>query len=50
MLPAAARHQIPAPAVAELMGNDIDVLPVAADDGGRGKGVDGVLHALKARR
>lgn len=29
----------------KLVGNDINILTVTADDGGSGKGVDGVLHA-----
>lgn len=45
MLPAGVGHQVTAPAVGKLVSNDVDVLPVAADDGGGSKSVDGVLHA-----
>ncbi len=45
MFPAATGHEVAAPAVGKLVGNDVDVLPVTADNGGRGKSEDGVLHA-----
>lgn len=45
MLPRSVRDEVTAPAVGELVGNDVNVLLVTADDGGRSKGVDGVLHA-----
>jgi hypothetical protein len=31
------------------VGNDVHILAVTADDGGRGKGVDRVLHAFHSR-
>ena len=45
MFPAAACHEVSAPAVAQFMGNNIDVLPVPADDGRGSKCKDGILHA-----
>lgn len=45
VLPAAAGHEVPAPAVGELVGDDVYVLAVTADEGGSCKSVDGVLHA-----
>ena len=34
----------------EFVGDDVDVLTVAGDDGGRGESVDGVLHAAVRER
>src|SRR5690349_7883821 len=48
MLPAAVCHQVTTPAVGKLVGNDINVLPVAADNGGCSKREDWVLHAWAA--
>lgn len=45
MLPARVGNKITAPAVAKLVGNDINILSVTADDGGSCEGVDWVLHS-----
>lgn len=45
MLPAATSHKVSAPAVTELVGNDIDILTIAADDCRGSKSEDGVFHA-----
>lgn len=45
VLPAAAGYEISAPAVGKLVGDDVYVLAVTADEGGCRKRVDGVLHA-----
>ena len=46
VLPAGVGHEVPTPAVAQLMGNHIHILPVTTDDSRRCKGVDWILHAL----
>jgi hypothetical protein len=45
MLPAATGDQVTTPAVAQLMGNDIDILSITTDDSWCGKGKDWILHS-----
>lgn len=44
MFPRGVAHEIPAPGMGELVGDDVDVLAVAADDGRGREGEDGVFH------
>lgn len=50
MLPAAACDEVAAPAVAQLVGNYVYILTVAADDGWGGERENGVFHALYLRK
>lgn len=48
VLPACIGNQVTAPTVAQFMGDNVYVLAVPTDDGWRGKGVNGILHAWQS--
>jgi hypothetical protein len=52
VLPGAVGHQVAAPAVGQLVGNNIDILAVLGDNTRSGKSENRVLHATvgEARR
>jgi hypothetical protein len=47
VLPGCVRHKVARPAVRDLVRDDVDVLPVLADDGRRREREDRILHACR---
>ena len=47
MLPAATGDEVPAPAMAQLVGDNVDVLAIGTNDRGCRKGKDGIFHSWK---
>src|SRR5215469_16600075 len=45
VFPGCIADEVATPTVRQFVGNDIDVLPIFANDRGSGKSIDGILHA-----
>ena len=49
MFPAAAGYQVTAPAVGQLVCDNVHILPVTTNEGRGSEGEDGILHAYHAK-